>query len=260
MELYERHNPTGSAVPVVANLPHSGLYVPPQIAESFNPEHRQWLRNTDWFLPELYSFLPELGVTTLAATHSRYVVDLNRDPLAELHGSFARSLITKETAHGAPVYRSEQAPQALRARVNEYHAPYHSALRALLDETLNRFGRALLLDLHSFMGPITNDVCIGDVHGTSSTARTRLAFEDAFRERSFDVVLNQPFAGGYIVRAYANRPELEALQLELRYTNYLDCSQIDERRPWLEPDRIAAARARLLPALSQAIAAFTAAG
>jgi N-formylglutamate deformylase len=260
MELYVRHNPLGTTVPVVASLPHSGLYVPAQIAAHFEPQHQRWLRNTDWFLPELYSFLPELGVTTLAATHSRYVVDLNREPLGELHGNFMRALIAKETAHGAPVYRSEQDPCELRARVSAYHAPYHGALRELLDETMLRFGRALLLDLHSFMGPVANDVCIGDVHGTSSTARTSEAFEHALRQQKFDVVRNAPFVGGYIVRAYAAPPKLEALQLELRYTNYLDCSLIDERPPSLDLDRIAAARARLRPALARAIAAFTASG
>jgi N-formylglutamate deformylase len=258
MELYVRRNPTGTTVPVVASLPHSGLYVPAQIDALFEAKHRHWLRNTDWFLPELYSFLPELGVTTLAATHSRYVVDLNRDPLAELHGNFARALIAKETAHGAPVYQSEQDPDALRARVSAYHAPYHRALRDLLDETISRFGRALLLDMHSFMGPIANDVCIGDVHGTSSTARTCKAFEEALRQREFDVVCDEPFAGGYIVRTYADPPKLEALQLELRYTNYIDCSLIDEQPPSLDRDRIAKAQARLRPALHQAIAAFRA--
>ena len=44
-------------------------------------------------------------------------------------------------------------------------------------------------------------------------------------------VRNEPFAGGYIVRAYADPPTLEALQLEIRYTNYLDRSHIDEPEP-----------------------------
>src|SRR5450432_3297703 len=179
MELYILSRPTGVTAPVVASLPHSGLHVPPRIDTLFDARHRQWLRNTDWFLPELYSFLPELGVTTLAATHSRYVVDLNRDPRGELHGNFVQALVAKETAHGAPVYRSEQDPNALRARVAEYHVPYHKALRDLIDETMLRFGRTLLLDLHSFLGPIANDLCIGDRHGTSSTAHTSDAFEDA---------------------------------------------------------------------------------
>ncbi|WP_240647609.1 N-formylglutamate amidohydrolase [Burkholderia lata] len=44
------------------------------------PKHARWLCNTDWFLAELYAFLPEMGITTIMATHSRYVEDVNRDP------------------------------------------------------------------------------------------------------------------------------------------------------------------------------------
>jgi N-formylglutamate amidohydrolase len=261
VQIFVRRNPQGITVPVVASLPHSGLYVPEEIDRLFEAQHRQWLRNTDWFLPDLYSFLPELGVTVLAATHSRYVVDVNRDPRGDLHGNFARTLIAKEAPDGAPVYSSEQDTHALRSRVGAYHAPYHAALREVLDQTVLRFGRALLLDLHSFMGPITNDVCIGDRWGTTSAARTSAGFEAALRDQRFDVVRNEPFAGGYIVRAYADPPKVEALQLEIRYTNYIECSRIDvPGRPLLDPERIVRAQARLRPALCQAISAFAAAG
>ena len=145
-------------------------------------------------------------------------------------------------------------------RVGAYHAPYHRALKVIIDELVARFGRALLLDLHSFMGPGSNDVCIGDVHGSTSTPGTRKSFEEAFREREFDVVCNEPFTGGYIVRAYARPPQVDALQLELRYTNYLDCSLIDEQPPRIDRARIATLQTRLRPALARAITAFTAAG
>jgi hypothetical protein len=46
------------------------------------------------------------------------------------------------------------------------------------------------------------------------------------------------------------------LQIELRYTNYLDCGAIDERRPQLDPRRLEAAQARLRPAFSAALAAI----
>ena len=42
--------------------------------------------DTDWHVDELYAFAPSAGATLIAATHSRYVVDLNRDPSgAELY-------------------------------------------------------------------------------------------------------------------------------------------------------------------------------
>jgi N-formylglutamate amidohydrolase len=255
MEVYVLHPAIGPRVPIIASVPHSGMYVPGEIARQFAQGHGQWLRNTDWYLPQLYSFLPELGVTMIEATHSRYVVDLNRDPKGDLHGAFTRAAIARETAQGAPVYAQPQDAALLIARLDAYHAPFHSALRALLTDTLERFGRALLLDLHSFMGPITADVCIGDRWGATCSEHTTRIFQAAFAQQGFDVVRNAPFAGGYIVQAYADPPNAESLQLELRYTNYLDCGAIDERRPQLDSERLAAAQARLRPAISAAFAA-----
>jgi len=138
--------------------------------------------------------------------------------------------------------------------LDAYHAPYHTILRSILGETVQRFGHALLLDLHSFMGPIDNDVCIGDRWGNSCSTRVSDVFHDAFSAEGFDVVRNKPFAGGYIVRTYADPPMVEALQLELRYTTYLDCSKIDEPgRPKLDSLRISRAQARLRPAVTRAI-------
>jgi N-formylglutamate deformylase len=248
------HKPKREIVPVIASLPHSGLYVPPEIDRLFIESHRRWLRNTDWHLPKLYSFLPDLGVTMLEATHSRYVIDLNRDPSGELYGRFTRALVAEATADGAPIYAQAPDSSDLAGRMNAYHEPYHMALREILADTAHRFGRAVLLDLHSFMGPIHNDVCIGDRWGNSCSANVSDAFHEALGAEGFDVVRNAPFAGGYIVRAHANPPAIQTLQIELRYTIYLDCAKIDEPgRPELDPSRIAAAQARLRPAMARAI-------
>jgi len=140
--------------------------------------------------------------------------------------------------------------------VAAYHAPYHAALRRALDETLATFGKVLLLDLHSFMGPTEHDVCIGDCRGTSCLPSTVGGFERALQDHGFDVSRNDPFPGGFITR-HGSPPRREALQLELRYPTYLDCSHIDEPgRPGLDPERIAAAQRRLRPALEEAFAAY----
>jgi len=168
-----------------------------------------------------------------------------------------RAVIAEKTADGAPVYVGPQDRGALAVRLDAYHAPFHAILNLTLTDTVKRFGRALLLDLHSFMGPIDADICIGDRWGTTCSADISDAFDEALSAAGFDVVRNTPFTGGYIVRKYAGPPTIEALQLELRYTNYLDCVKIDEPgRPELESARLSAAQARLRPALSKAIAAF----
>ncbi|VWD50259.1 N-formylglutamate deformylase [Burkholderia aenigmatica] len=77
---FEIRNARRNTIPVSATIPHRGPHVPPDIATRTIPKHARWLRNTDWFLADLYAFLPEVGTTTIVATHSRYVEDVNRDP------------------------------------------------------------------------------------------------------------------------------------------------------------------------------------
>lgn len=66
--LFVEQPPRAPTVPIIAGLPHSGTHVPPAVASGFTPENLAWLRNTDWYLPEIFDFLPDLGIRTLAAT------------------------------------------------------------------------------------------------------------------------------------------------------------------------------------------------
>ncbi|GHN35799.1 N-formylglutamate amidohydrolase [Lactobacillus delbrueckii] len=64
--------------PVVFDLPHSGTTITAEMADALLPT--AVLANTDWFLRELYDFLPGLGFTVLENNLNRYLIDPNRDP------------------------------------------------------------------------------------------------------------------------------------------------------------------------------------
>jgi N-formylglutamate deformylase len=65
--------------PLLLSMPHAGTHVPPALAARLTPEARH-VPDTDWHLPRLYEFAKAMGASILVATHSRYVVDLNRPP------------------------------------------------------------------------------------------------------------------------------------------------------------------------------------
>jgi len=253
---YRLHLPRGPAICVVASLPHSGEKLPAAMRAQLSPTLRHCLLNTDWFLPAVYAFLPDLGVTMIEATHSRYVADPNRSPDGAHFGPFFRAVIAEHTAHGLPVYTTPPTPSEIAQRVADHHGAYHARLAALLAEARTRSGRALLLDLHSFMGPSHDDICLGDARGTSCARAVTTVFAEALRAHHFGVAINAPFNGGYVVRHHGDARNIHALQIELRYTNYLDCSHIDHDRPQLDPARVSALQARLRPALQAAITRF----
>lgn len=243
----------GPALPVVASVPHSGTFVPEWLSSKFEPEQLEALWNSDWFLAELYDFLPLLGVRLLVATHSRYVGDLNRAE-EPAFGDFWRAMVPEKTAAGRVVYRQRPSTEELLRMRDEHHRPYHERLAASLAELRQRFGRVYLLDLHSFYGLIEDDVCLGNAHGVTCGEPLVAAFEAGFRQQGFQTVRNRVFSGGHITRHYAEPALVESLQIELRYTCYHDCSQIEEpRRPVPDLARIAAARRRLRQAFEQAL-------
>lgn len=237
MELFTIHVPKTPAVPLVANLPHSGMFVPDNIAAQFRSEHLQSLPNTDWHLDKLYESLPTLGITVLQATHSRYVVDLNRQLNEPVFGSFWTSVVAEQTAFGKPIYHTQPSPEHIQERVQKFYTPYHDKLKAILQEKIDKFGKVYLLDLHSFLGLITEDIDLGNVNGKTCSELLISSVEESFLSKGYQVVKNKKFTGGYITRHYGQMPGVEALQIEVRYPVYLNENQLNKLEPpdWAVP-------------------------
>src|SRR5258707_1059366 len=85
-------------VSIVACLPHGGLDYPAELtgALAVSPDVL-W---SDWLTRDLYAFLPELGITTITTSFSRFVADVNRDPRGEQHGGFLTSVVAARMPRG----------------------------------------------------------------------------------------------------------------------------------------------------------------
>jgi N-formylglutamate deformylase len=65
--------------PLLLSIPHMGTHLPSTIHDRLTDEARR-VPDTDWHLDRLYGFARKMGASVLQATHSRYVIDLNRPP------------------------------------------------------------------------------------------------------------------------------------------------------------------------------------
>jgi N-formylglutamate deformylase len=222
MKLYNLMVPNRYRVPVLATIPHSGIYVPSEIRKQFRQNPRPILTNMDWHLDKLYDFLPELGITILQATHSRYVVDLNRQIKEPLFGPHASSVISEDNTQRRPLYDTELSAEEIESRINRYYYPYHEKIKAILEGMINDFGYAILLDLHSyFVRPVT-DICLGNCNSNTCSERLISSFDAAFRKHDFNVASNEILTGGFITRHYGSIPNVESLQIEIRFPAYLE--------------------------------------
>lgn len=261
--------------PIVVSCPHSGTQIPPDILRQMDRSVASRLDDTDWFVHDLYSFAPKIGITLIHATYSRYVVDLNRDPSGRKLYADARSettLVPQKTFGGEPLYTGEgpDAQETLR-RIKTYYDPYHDALRTLLHELRKAHGHVLLWDAHSIKRHVPSvrsepfsDMILGDQMGkTASPLLTQAALsslrqtasQDGAQGTAYDVQHNHPFMGGYITRHFGqSAPGIHALQLEMSQDIYMD--EKAQRRDLSKEAKVATVLESTLTKLSSVLASL----
>ena len=236
-----------ASTPLIINVPHAGIYIPPELRSAMTLM-AQTLPDTDWHVHLLYEFALELGAGLMVATHSRYVIDLNRDPagVALYPGAHNTELCPAQTFAGEEIYLAGRAPtqEDVAARRARYWAPYHQRLREELETIRTAHGYAVLLDAHSILSRVPRffagrlpDFNLGTADGAScATDLQAVAHKVLSGATSFSAVANGRFKGGYITRHYGRPTEqVHALQLEIAQAAYMDEAP---PYPW-EPRRAA---------------------
>lgn len=222
------------ASPLVVSMPHVGTFVPHDIGSALS-DCAARRPDTDWHLPRLYAFVEALDATLIVATHSRYVVDLNRPPDgANLYpGRDTPRLCPVDTFAREPLYRGAVEPgkAEIARRVREVWQPYHRRLREELERVRAAHGVAMLWDAHSiapqvprlFEGRLAH-FNLGTGSGSACDPALAAALLAQLREqRDYESVLDGRFTGGYITRTYG-RPAagVHAVQLEMTTDCYMD--------------------------------------
>ena len=234
--------------PIVLGLPHTGTFVPDDIAANLNENGRK-LADTDWHIDTLYDGLIA-NVTTVKANFHRYVIDANRDPEgASLYpGQNTTTLVPLTDFDGLNIWKTAPTEAEISERRTGYHAPYHATLRAELERVRDLHGVAILYDCHSIRSNIPHlfegvlpDFNIGTNLGQTCDkkieATTAVICESA---RGYSTTVNGRFKGGWTTRHYGQpASNIHAIQMELAQSMYL----ADEAAPWTY-DQSRAARLR----------------
>jgi N-formylglutamate deformylase len=217
--------------PLLVSMPHTGTRVPEWLEPRLTRAAKA-LPDTDWHLEPLYDFLDELGASVLVATHSRYVVDLNRPPdNANLYpGQDTTGIVPVDTFHKEPLYLPGFGPSEaeVRSRIEQYWRPYHAKLVEVLASVKSEHGYALLWDAHSILSVVPRFFAgkLPDFNlGTADGRSCRPGLGDALLEKisGYTKVLNGRFKGGYITRTYGDPPnKVHAVQLELSEAVYME--------------------------------------
>ena len=224
---------TPGTVPLVVSMPHTATFVPPAILDRFTPAAKQ-LPDTDWHIDRLYAFARELGAHTLAPTHSRYVVDLNRAPDNQslYPGKFTTGICPTALFDASPLYQKGKEPddKEVAQRIADYWQPYHRKLQSVIAELKSTHARVVVFDAHSIRSEVKTlfpgvlpDLNIGTDDGKTAGAALCETLLACAKRGPYSVVYNGRFKGGYITRHYGNPASgVHAVQLELAQKNYMN--------------------------------------
>lgn len=278
-EAYLQFGAPGAHGPLVFAVPHAGRLYSADLMTRARVPRETLARLEDRLADHLVEGLIAQGHHVLIARQPRALIDLNRDEreidvraIADAPWSFrgqtsakvrgGLGLIPERLTQIGNLWRYALPYEALRARIEAIHRPYHAALAAALEETRRRHGVALLVDVHS-MPPLRQTpgldepaprIVIGDRFGRSAIDRLTDLCADIVRRQQIPVAINSPYSGNHILERHG-RPStgVQAIQIEFDRTLYLDAGL-------MRPGDGLAAMQRLLGDLAQALSQELSAG
>lgn len=224
--------PTG----VVLHIPHSSTVIAEGVRSQFALNDNELFAEldlmTDHRTDEIFCG-SDPGVPAIVAPFSRLVVDVERfeqddqEPMAKR----GMGMVYGRTSNGRPL-RSELSAEERELLVSEYYCPHHQRLSDAVDDCLQKHGRALIIDGHSFpshplpyepdQNPDRPDICIGsdDFHTPVWAIN---AFVRCFEDAGFEVAVNRPFSGAIVpAKHYRLENRVVSVMVEINRGLYIN--------------------------------------
>ena len=255
MNAFEFFPATAPDSAVIFASPHSGRVYPSALLKASVLDELTLRSSEDAYVDMFLRRAPEAGAPVLLGGVPRAYVDYNRaatelDPalIADLPKAPTNArvlsglgVIPRVVAGSKAIYRGKISRAEAEARLNRFWHPYHAQLGALMMQHRERFGRAILFDMHSMPRDALSapfparyarpDIVLGDRFGASASAHITDQVADLFTAAGFRVARNAPFAGAYIAQRYG-RPSTghHVVQIEIDRGLYLSERSIRPNR------------------------------
>jgi N-formylglutamate deformylase len=266
--------PTGHAVPLVLDSPHSGSDYPEDFRAAVATDLLR--QSEDSYVDELYAAGPATGATLVTANFPRSYIDPTRS-LLDIDASLLDApwpgpavpsrktelgigLIWRILDSGEAIYARKLSVDEVKQRIVRYHQPYQRAVKDALDEAHDHFGSVWHINCHSMpamSGRISEegpgkpraDFVLGDRDGTTCEPEFTALVAKTLRDMGYEVKINDPYKGVELVRAFSDpSAQRHSLQIEVNRRLYMD-ERTRAKTPGFE--KLRADIERLLKAIAQ---------
>lgn len=216
---------------VILHIPHSSSYIPEFLREDILLSDKELQRNlyafTDWQTDDL--FCHKDFPCRIVSDISRMVCDMERfrdDSQEEMAAHGFGAVYTKD-AFLRPLRGFDKVKRELILRL--YYDPHHKKLEDAVNKKLEKFGKCLIVDCHSFSGtPLPYepeqkndrpDFCVGTVRGHSDGELVKAAI-DILQSSDCTVALNYPYAGSILPVKHWNDRRVQTIMIEINRSLY----------------------------------------
>jgi len=226
---------------IITHIPHSSRLIPAEIRDQFllsDAELNQQLDIlTDHYTDELFA-VDNPEVESLKFPVSRFVVDPERfdDDRQEPMAKQGQGVTYMKTTDLKPLRRKLSESERTKL-LNQYYRPHHKQLDDLVEKALAQYGKALIIDGHSFPDkPLAvdlnqqadrPDICLG----TDPFHTPQQLIDDCtelFSNAGFSVGINQPYAGTMVpLRYYGKDNRVSSILIEINRRIYLRDEPVD---------------------------------
>ena len=238
---YPSYKKTPEEPKVIVHIPHSSTVIPKVFRQEFLVKEKdlqkELLCMTDWYTDELFACS---DCHMVIHNVSRLVCDPERflDPDEESMWPKGMGMYYTRTSDGERMKKSplssKEGWQAY-ARALAIYQKHHNRLKSAVGQQVERYGKALLIDGHSFSASALPyefdknlqqerpDICLGA--DTDFTPESLLAFaKEYFTQQGLCVAVNTPFAGTMVPEPfYSNKDKrVCSLMIEVSRSLYMN--------------------------------------
>ncbi len=224
---------TRGADRLLIHIPHSSTTVPPDVRKgillSDDELAREILTIADLYTDELFELQ---GAARVRNEHCRLVFDPERfrDDRDEPMSAHGMGAIYTSTVHGRRLRSLAAADR--EALMRRFYDLYHASLEHAVEEILQKQGRCLIVDAHSFtskplpfekdQSPDRPDICIGtDAFHTPEPLAAHI--EESVTRQGMSVARNFPFAGAITpMKHYRKDARVQSVMIEVNRKLYMD--------------------------------------
>jgi N-formylglutamate amidohydrolase len=216
---------------LILHIPHASTRIPfmdGYVADEKSLE-KEMLKLTDWHTDDLFDSTDD---EVIRADFSRIFCDAERftDDEQEVMSKFGMGVLYEKTDDGQLM---RNVSQALRKKIlPEFYCKHHAQFNEAVNNQLNHFGKALIIDCHSYPSiplhrdldqtPNRPDFNIGTDTFHTPPHLVKLA-ESFFENTGYTLGVDKPYSGAIVpLEHYHKNKNVQSIMLEINRALYLN--------------------------------------